>query len=185
MSGEVPSEPPTAYRKPPSTATATPSLLVLMEATRVHLFSFGSYLEHHQQGVGGESQTADKHSVQYLQQAVIPSMHTQLPNPVEATRGTGSYKATQILQSPLDDVETGDSVLPSHGVQVAPQDGHAHTGPARARWSHVAAPLVGLGVVSGPTGSGHGDKMFIQGGVAFIRHVLTHFLKTANLSSPT
>ena len=53
LSGEVPSEPPTAYRKPPRTATATPSLLVLMEATRVHLFSFGSYLEHHQQGVGG------------------------------------------------------------------------------------------------------------------------------------
>lgn len=43
--GDVPSEPPTAYKKPPSTATATPNLLVLMEATRVHLFSLGSYLK--------------------------------------------------------------------------------------------------------------------------------------------
>lgn len=46
FNGDVPSDPPTAYRKPPSTATATPSLLVLMEATRVHLFSLGSYLKH-------------------------------------------------------------------------------------------------------------------------------------------
>lgn len=43
--GDVPSEPPTAYKKPPSTATATPNLRVLMEATRVHLFSLGSYLK--------------------------------------------------------------------------------------------------------------------------------------------
>ena len=45
LSGDVPSEPPTAYKNPPNTATATPSLLVLIEATRVHLFSFGSYLQ--------------------------------------------------------------------------------------------------------------------------------------------
>lgn len=44
----MPSDPPTAYKKPPNTATATPSLRVLMDATRVHLFSFGSYLQGNQ-----------------------------------------------------------------------------------------------------------------------------------------
>ena len=39
FNGDVPSDPPTAYRNPPKTATATPNLLVLMDATLVHLFA--------------------------------------------------------------------------------------------------------------------------------------------------
>lgn len=50
---------------------------------------------------------------------------------------------------PFYNVETGDSVLSPNSVQITAEDGYAHTGTTGARRSHVAAPLVRLGIVSG------------------------------------
>ena len=49
--------------------------------------------------------------------------------------------------SPLNNVETRHAVLASDSVEKASEHCHAHACPARARGSHVTAPLVGLGVI--------------------------------------
>lgn len=54
---------------------------------------------------------------------------------------------------PFYDVETGNAVLSPDGVQVTAEDGHAHAGATRAGGRHVAAPLIGLRVVSGRGGA--------------------------------
>ena len=66
---------------------------------------------------------------------------------VRVPMGLGLARCCQ--RSPFHDVEAGDAVLPPHGIQEAAEHGHAHAGAAGAGGRHVAAPLIGLGVVSG------------------------------------
>lgn len=50
---------------------------------------------------------------------------------------------------PFYDVETRNSILSPYGVQITAEDGHSHTGTASAGGGHIAAPLIGLWVISG------------------------------------
>lgn len=63
-------------------------------------------------------------------------------------RNTYSYNPLTEVELPFHIVEAGNTVLTPYGVQVVPQDRHAHTGPTRACGGHIAAPLVGVRVIS-------------------------------------
>ena len=48
---------------------------------------------------------------------------------------------------PLHDIETANTVLPPHRVEIPIQHRNPHTGAACGGGRHLARPLVGLGVV--------------------------------------
>jgi len=51
------------------------------------------------------------------------------------------------LEVPFHNVETRDSILATHSIEVAPKNCYSNTGPAGAGGGHIAAPLIGLRIV--------------------------------------
>lgn len=49
---------------------------------------------------------------------------------------------------PFYNVEAGNPILASYGVQVTAKHSHAHTGATGTGGGHIAAPLVGFGIIS-------------------------------------
>lgn len=65
-----------------------------------------------------------------------------------------NYSALKLHQKhqfsliPFHNVETGNPILSPYSVQIPAKDGHTHTGTACTCRGHIAAPLVGLWIVS-------------------------------------
>lgn len=50
---------------------------------------------------------------------------------------------------PFNNVQTGNPILSPNSVQITSKYSHSHTGATSASGGNVAAPLIGLGVISG------------------------------------
>lgn len=129
-----------------------------MDATRVHLFSLGSYLCRKATYVNNYTRNTRMCLLKIPLQTLFLLYCFKSPPPFRSIlehwrfvylfpQEGASEVQLFLLYQPFNYVKTWDPVLSTNCVQVTAQHRDPHTGPARAGGCHITAPLVSLGVI--------------------------------------